>query len=65
MLGHRVRIYFMDGETVNGELRLQSAEGVWLYHGCAEQHGCAQQAAVHFYPSHRIKEIADLGEVYR
>ena len=59
MLGHRVRVYFTDGTTIDGELRKQSAEGVWLYHGWAEQ------AAVHFYPQHRLKEIADLGPVYR
>lgn len=59
MLGHRVRAYFMDGETVDGELRQQSTEGVWLFHGLAEK------AAVHFYPQHRIREIADLGPVYR
>ena len=59
MLGHRVRVYFMDGGTVDGELRRQSTEGVWLYHGWAEN------AAVHFYPQHRVKEIADLGPVYR
>ena len=33
MLGHRVRLYFMDGETVDGELRQQNESGVWLYHG--------------------------------
>ncbi|MDE2232539.1 MAG: hypothetical protein KGJ90_00205 [Patescibacteria group bacterium] len=49
----------MDGETVDGELRQQSTEGVWLFHGLAEK------AAVHFYPQHRIREIADLGPVYR
>ena len=59
MLGHRVSVYFMDGETVDGELRQQTAEGVWLYHGWAEN------AAVHFYPQHRIKEMVDLGPVYR
>lgn len=59
MLGHRVRVYFMDGETVDGELRQQNESGVWLYHGFVEH------AAVHFYPQHRIKEIADLGPMYR
>ena len=60
MLGHHVRVYLSNPEkTVDGELRRQSVEGVWLFHGWAEQ------AAVHFYPQHRITEIADLGEVYR
>ncbi len=60
MLGNRVRLYLNSPEqSVDGELRKQSVEGVWLYHGWAEQ------AAVHFYPQHRIKEIADLGPVYR
>ena len=57
MLAHRVRVYFMDGQTVDGELRQQNEQGVWLYF--------AQEAAVHFYPQHRIKEMADLGPVYR
>ncbi len=60
MLGHRVRVYLnTPTQQVDGELRRQTVEGVWLYHGWAEN------AAVHFYPQHRIQEIADLGEVYR
>lgn len=60
MLGHRVRVYLNDPDiSVDGELRRQTAEGVWLYYGWAEK------AALHFYPQHRIQEIADLGEIHR
>ncbi len=56
MLGNFVRVYLSNPtQSVDGELRKQSTEGVWLYHGWAEQ------AALHFYPQHRILEIADLG----
>lgn len=57
LLGHRVRVYLRDPDkSVDGDLRRQTVEGVWLYHRFQEQ------AAVHFYPQHRITEIADLGE---
>ena len=60
MLGNRVRVILSNpDQEIAGELRRQSVEGVWLYHGWAEN------AAVHFYPQHRIKEMADLGAVYR
>lgn len=61
MLGNNVRVYFIDeqGGYVDGELRKQSVEGVWIWTGFSEQ------AAVHFYPQHRIKEIEDRGRVYR
>lgn len=60
MLGNRVRVYLSaPNAEVSGELRKQSTEGVWIYHGFAEQ------ARVHFYPQHRVTEIEDLGPVYR
>lgn len=60
MLGNRVRVYLSNpDEDVSGELRRQSVEGVWIYAGWAEK------AAVRFYPAHRLKEIEDLGPVYR
>ena len=60
MVGNRVRVLMHSpDEVVNGELRRQNAEGVWVYHGWAEK------AAVHFYPIHRILEIEDCGYVHR
>jgi hypothetical protein len=60
MLGHTVTVYLLSPDThVRGELRKQTAEGVWLYHGMAEK------AALHFYPQHRISEIEDNGPIYR
>lgn len=59
MLGNRVHVCFTDGSVIDGELRRQSIEGIWLYYGWAEK------AAVHFYPQQRIKEITDLGPIYR
>lgn len=60
MLGHKVDVVLRDPDkTVTGELRRQTIEGVWLYFGWAEQ------AAVHFFPQHRIVEIVDRGKTYR
>ena len=46
-------------ETVQGELRQQNVEGVWIYHGFQEQ------AKLRFYPQHRIVQIEDNGYAYR
>ena len=60
MLGHNVDVILSNpDQTVSGELRQQTAEGVWLYYGWAEK------AAVHFFPQHRIVEIVDRGRNYR
>ena len=60
MTGNRVEVKLCDPDaTVSGELRKQTVEGVWVYHGWAER------AALHFYPQHRIVEIVDNGQVYR
>ena len=60
MIGNRIEVKLHDPDaTVSGELRKQSVEGVWVYRGWAEQ------AALHFYPQHRIVEIVDNGPVYR
>lgn len=60
MLGHNVDVILSNpDQTVSGELRRQTAEGVWLYYGWAEK------AAVHFFPQHRIVEIVDRGRTYR
>ena len=60
MMGHNVRVYLTaPTEEVKGELRQQTAEGVWVYAGWAEQ------AKLRFYPQHRILEIQDNGYVYR
>jgi hypothetical protein len=60
MLGNRVEAKLCNpDETVSGELRRQSVEGVWIYHGWAEQ------AGVRFYPQHRVVEIKDNGYVPR
>lgn len=60
MLGNRVELSLCNPlEEVYGELRKQGSEGVWIYHGFSEQ------AAVHFYPQHRIVSIKDRGPVYR
>ena len=60
MLGNRVRVTLSNpDQEIAGELRQQSVEGVWLYHGFAEQ------ASVRFYPQHRLVEIQDCGPVYR
>lgn len=60
MLGHNVDVTLREpDETVSGELRRQTVEGVWIYFGWAEQ------AALHFYPQHRIIEIIDRGRTYR
>lgn len=60
MLGNNVELRLTAPEqTISGELRRQSGEGVWIYTGWAEQ------AAVHFYPQHRIVEIVDRGRTYR
>lgn len=49
MLGNRVRVILSNpDQEIAGELRRQSVEGVWLYHGFAEQ------ASVRFYPQHRL-----------
>jgi hypothetical protein len=60
MIGNRVEVYLINPpETIAGELRKQSIEGVWIYYGWAEQ------ATTHFYPQYRIKEIVDRGYVHR
>lgn len=60
MLGNHVEVKLRDPPaTVSGELRQQTVEGIWLYYGWAEQ------AAVHFFPQHRIVEIVDQGRTYR
>ncbi len=60
MIGNRVRVRFIDSDDpIDGELRKQSPEGVWLYYGWAEN------AALHFFPQNRIKEIEDRGPIYR
>lgn len=56
MIGNQVEVLLRDPEkTISGELRKQTVEGVWIYHGWAEQ------AATHFYPQHRVVEIVDRG----
>jgi hypothetical protein len=56
MLGNNVVATLRDpDQTIRGELRRQTIEGVWIYCGWAEQ------AAIRFYPQHRIVEIEDLG----
>ena len=60
MLGNNVDVTLRDPEqTVSGELRKQTTEGIWLYYGWAEK------AAVHFFPQHRIVEVVDRGRTYR
>ena len=60
MLGNNVDVTLREpNETVSGELRRQTVEGVWVYFGWAEK------AALHFYPQHRIIEIIDRGRTYR
>lgn len=60
MLGHRVELKLINpSETIDGELRKQLAEGVYIYTGWAEN------AGLRFYPMHRIWEMRDLGEVPR
>lgn len=60
MIGHNVTLKLTaPDEKVAGELRRQSVEGVWVYHGWAEN------AKVRFYPQHRIVEIQDEGPIYR
>lgn len=60
MIGNRVALILIEpAEGIIGELRKQNVEGVWVYHGWAEQ------AAVRFYPMRRVVEIRDEGPVYR
>lgn len=60
MLGHNVRVYLQSpDEQVQGELRQQNAEGVWIYHGFMEQ------AKLRFYPAHRVSSMEDNGYVHR
>lgn len=60
MIGNRVQLLLHSpDQTVSGELRQQNAEGVWIYHGWAEQ------AKIRFYPIHRVIEIEDNGYVHR
>ena len=60
MLGDQVSLFLVQpDETINGELRQQTAEGVWVYFGWAEK------AALHFYPQHRIREIVSHGRTPR
>jgi hypothetical protein len=60
MLGNDVTVKLRDPDEIkNGELRRQTIEGVWIYGAWAEQ------AAVSFYPQHRIVEIVDNGRRWR
>ena len=60
MIGHNVRVRLcLPEETVQGELRKETPEGVWIYHGFMEQ------AKLRFYPMHRIMQIEDNGYVSR
>lgn len=60
MIGNRVTVRLQHpDETISGELRRQNSEGVWIYHGFAEQ------AKVYFYPMHRIVQVEDDGPLYR
>lgn len=60
MIGNRVEVTLTNPkDSITGELRKQNQEGIWLYYGWADH------AAVHFFPTHRIVEILDLGPVYR
>ena len=60
MLGNNVELRLAAPfENINGELRKQTIEGVWIYFGWAEK------AAVRFYPQHRIVEIIDKGRINR
>ena len=60
MIGNRVIVHLQNPpQQISGELRKQTIEGVWIYHGWAEK------AAQHFYPAHRILEIEDNGPIYR
>lgn len=60
MLGHNVEVKLCaPAQTVSGELRKQTPEGIWLYGGWAEQ------ATTTFYPQHRIVEMHDRGRTYR
>ena len=60
MMGHRVRLdLHTPVETISGELRKQSLEGVWIYSGWADK------ACLKFFPHHRIIQMVDQGEVPR
>lgn len=60
MRGNNIDVILRDPEqTVSGELRRQTVEGVWIYYGWAEK------AAIHFFPQHRIVEIIDCGRPFR
>lgn len=60
LLGHDVDVILREpDQTISGELRRQTAEGVWVYYGWAAK------AAVHFFPVHRIVELIDRGPIYR
>jgi len=60
MLGNNVTVKLTaPDQEVSGELRKQTAEGIWIYGGWAEK------AAVTFYPAHRVLEIRDAGRTYR
>jgi hypothetical protein len=60
MLGNRVTVFLTDPkEEINGELRKQNSDGVYIYWGWGEK------ARAHFYPTHRIVEIEDLGYIHR
>jgi hypothetical protein len=50
MIGHNVRVRLSaPDETVQGELRELASEGVWIYHGFAEQ---AETAVLPDAPHH-------------
>lgn len=60
MIGNNVDVLLREPEQrISGELRKQNIEGVWIYGGWAEQ------AALKFYPIHRVVEIKDAGRIYR
>jgi hypothetical protein len=51
-MSNRVYVKLCNPEqTIDGELRCHSIEGIWVYHGWAEN------TALYFYPSHRIIQI--------
>lgn len=60
MIGNRVRVrLYNPDEEFCGELRQQNSEGIWVYHGWENE------AAVRFYPMHRVVQVEDAGYVHR
>jgi hypothetical protein len=58
MLGHNVTVKLTaPNESIYGELRRQTPEGIWLYTGDW------QNVKLIFYPQHRILQITDNGKV--